>query len=70
MAKVTKDFICASIGKSLREFGYPDASDDKMAEIYDAFKAGKRAVALPYGVLGRMAESQLFDVQRIMKELP
>ena len=68
--KITKNYICAGIGKSLREFGYPDATDDKMAEIYDAYKAGKRGDELPHQVIGRFAERQLEEAEALLKELP
>lgn len=70
MRKITKEYICNGIGKSLREFGYPDASDDKMAEIYDAYKSGSRGEDLPHGILGRFAEKQLEEVQEHLGQLP
>lgn len=70
MRKITKEYICTGIGKSLREFGYPDVTDEEMAEIYDAYKAGKRGDDLPHGIVGRFAESQLEEVQEHLGQLP
>lgn len=69
--KITKEYICAGLSKSLIEFGYPDATPDKMADIYDAFKTGKRFPDLPHNILGGFAESQLKEVAELLKgELP
>lgn len=66
--KITKEYICASISAFLIDFGYPDATPDKMAAIYDAFKAGKRWPDLPHGVLGGFAERQLEEIVDLFKE--
>ena len=60
---ITKKRIANAIGVSLRDFGYPDASDAKMVEIIDAYLGGKRGNDLPHGVLGGFAERQLQDME-------
>lgn len=70
MPNVTKQYICDGISKSLIEFGYPDAAPAVIAEIYDAFKAGKRFPELPHGIVGGFAEAQLKEVAEMLKVLP
>ena len=70
MPDVTKEYICDGISKSLIEYGYPDATQQVIAEIYDAFKAGKRFPELPHGIVGGMAESQLKEIEGMLKVLP
>ena len=48
-----------AISKSLIEYGYPDAKPAMIAEIYDAYKAGKREFDLPHGIVGQFAGEQL-----------
>jgi hypothetical protein len=64
------DDAMESVAKSLREFGYPDATAEKMRAIYDAWEAGKRFPDLPHGILGGFAESQFDEVADKLKSLP
>jgi len=68
--KHTKQSLCEGISKSLIEYGYPDASPQVIAEIYDAFKAGRRFPELPHGIVGGFAESQLKEIEELLKVLP
>ena len=64
MAKrYTRTEAAASVGRSLREFGYPDASTEKMREVLDAWLDGKRGAALPHGILGIFAERQFAEAE-------
>lgn len=66
--KITKDYICAGISAALIEYGYPDATADKIATIYDQFKAGQRFPDLSYGVISGFAESHLKEIEDILRE--
>lgn len=58
----TRNDAAASVARGLREFGYPDATTEKMREVLDAWLAGKRGSDLPHGVLGMFAERQFEEV--------
>jgi hypothetical protein len=53
-----KESIYNALGQSMREFGYPDCTNEIAAEILNAYFEGKRDDDLPHGVLGRMLEDQ------------
>jgi hypothetical protein len=64
--EVKKDYrmtVCASLSRSMREFGYPDVTNEMSGEILDAFIEGKRGFGnLPHGIIGGMMESQLKEL--------
>jgi hypothetical protein len=66
----TLDDAMGSVAKSLREFGYPDATAEKMREVFDAWEAGKVFPDLPHGILGAFASSQFDEVSEKLKSLP
>lgn len=69
--KITKDYICNGVSRALIEFGYPDATPDKIAIVYDEYKAGKRFPDLSFDIIGGFAESQFKDVVDLLgEELP
>jgi hypothetical protein len=59
----TRNDAAASVARSLREFGYPDATTEKMREVLDAWLDGKRDDDLPHGILGMFAGRQFEDVE-------
>jgi hypothetical protein len=59
----TRSDAAAPIAKSLREFGYPDASTEMLKEVIDAYLAGDGGSDLPHGIIGRMAESQIEEIE-------
>jgi len=67
---VTKEYICDGIAKALREFGYPDCTAEMVGDVYDAYKTGKRFPDLPHGIIGGFAESQIKEVEDLVKVLP
>ena len=67
--KITFEYVCNSVAKSLREYGYPDTSAAMIADVFEAMKAGKQDAELPHGIIGRFAESQLRDVWSSIKHL-
>ena len=56
-----------SVAKSLREFGYPDATAQMVRDTHDAIKAGK--AEMPHGIVGRFAESQLREAETLLSRL-
>jgi hypothetical protein len=64
---VSKTEIVEAIAKSLREFGYPDASDEMIAEIWTAYERGDET--MPHGVIGLFAENQLDGIAEIRPDV-
>lgn len=62
--KYTRDDAAASVARSLREFGYPDATAEKLREVLDAWLDGKRGADLPHGILGMFAERQFEEAEQ------
>lgn len=57
---------CESVAKSLREFGYPDATASMVWDCWVAMtEHGKSDEDMPHGIVGRFAYSQL-DEHRSM----
>lgn len=60
---MTKTQACGKVAKSLREFGYPDATTTMIAECLDAWLTGKRDLELPHGIIGAFASRQFDEVE-------
>jgi hypothetical protein len=58
----TKDSVCASVAKSLREFGYPDVTAEMIAGCLDAWLADPNGV-MPHGIIGMFAKRQFDEVE-------
>jgi hypothetical protein len=56
-----------AVARSLREFGYPDATAQMVAETYTAMKRGD---PLPHGIVGMFAEGQIKEVWEKFDTLP
>lgn len=67
MSLNTKKAVYEAVAKSLREFGYPDAS---AAMVKDTYGAMLEERTIPHGIIGKFAESQLRDVWEPLQELP
>jgi len=59
-----------AIAKSLRDFGYRDATAVMIREVYDAWISGKRASDLPHGIVGMFAEQQIAEHAEMLASLP
>ncbi len=57
--KVTKEQVYEAVAKSLREFGYPDATADMIKDTHVALAEGKTGSDLPHGIVGMFAEKQI-----------
>ena len=57
-----------TVARSLREFGYPDASADMVKATHDAMKAGNPK--MPHGIVGMFAQSQLQEAGTALDNLP
>lgn len=66
----TKQDAFEAVAKSLREFGYPDATASMIAEVYAAMKEGKTGMDLPHGIVGMFAERQIEEVREEVDALP
>jgi hypothetical protein len=55
-----KQTLCAAIGKSLREFGYPDVTTENIVDCWEAYERGD--AKMPHGVVGMFAVSQLDEI--------
>jgi len=51
--------VYEAVARSLREFGYPDATAQMVHDTHTAMVEGKSGAELPHGIVGRFAESQL-----------
>lgn len=59
----TRTDIARPVAKSLREFGYPDASTEMVKECLDAWLDGKRDLDLPHGIIGAFASRQFDEAE-------
>ena len=57
-----------TVARSLREFGYPDASADMVKATHNAMKAGN--AEMPHGIVGMFAQSQLQEAGTALDSLP
>ena len=58
---ITRKRITFALAESMREFGYPDVTDDMAGEILDAYHADPSG-DLPHGVIGMLLKRQLDDL--------
>lgn len=58
---LTRENVTYALAQSMREFGYPDVSDEMAGEILDAYVVDP-ASELPHGVIGMMLKSQLDEL--------
>lgn len=70
MSNPTLNDALDAIARSLREFGYPDASLEMMRDTWAAFRAGKRDADLPHGIVGMFAARQMEENEDWMAKLP
>jgi len=56
---LTRKKITFALAQSMREFGYPDVTDEMAGEILDAYVAEED---LPHQVIGMFLKSQLDDL--------
>ncbi len=52
--------VTYALAQSMREFGYPDVTDEMVGEVLDAYVANK--TELPHGVIGMFLKSQLDEL--------
>lgn len=57
----------AVIAANLREFGYPDVTEEMIREVHDAMR--KDEAPLPHGIVGRYARDQLEVLEAVDREL-
>lgn len=58
----TRKKITYALAQSMREFGYPDVTDDMAGEILDAYVQDADS-DLPHGVIGMFLKSQLDELR-------
>lgn len=64
MVTVTKKKVCRAMAQSMRDFGYPDCTDEMAGEVLDAYAKGKRGMdELPHDVIGAFLERQLDELE-------
>ena len=66
MAKPNFNDACEAVARSLREFGYPDASAQMVSDTYDAVRDGK---AIPHEIVGAFAAEQIKDERALFDKL-
>ncbi len=66
MAKPTFNDACEAVARSLRDFGYPDASAQMVSDTYDAVRDGE---AIPHGIVGAFAAEQIKDHRDLFDQL-
>jgi hypothetical protein len=69
MAIKTKKQAFEIVAKSLREFGYPDATAQMVSDTWDAMQEGKPEDAMPHGIIGGFAYAQLNEVKEALAKL-
>lgn len=57
-----------AVARSLRDFGYSDASAEMVRATHEAMRAGK--AEMPHGVIGMFAQRQLEEVRSRLEQLP
>lgn len=71
MAKgYTKARAFETVAKSLREFGYPDASAAMVKDCWEAMQSGKGDEDMPHGIVGRFAFNQLDEAREQITQFP
>lgn len=60
---MTRNEITYALAQSMREFGYPDVTDEMAGEVLDAYVAEKD---LPHDVIGMFLKSQLDELSEAM----
>lgn len=55
---LTRSEVTYALAESMRDFGYPDFTDEMAGEVMDAYAADPKG-KLPHGVVGMMLKSQL-----------
>lgn len=63
--KITRQFVCDSVARGLREFGYPDVTSEMIGECLTAFNSGKRDLEMPHGIVGAFASRQFDEVEAV-----
>lgn len=61
MPQPTRDQVTHALAESMREFGYPDTTDEMAGQILDAFVKDHEA-EMPHGVIGMFLHSQLTEL--------
>lgn len=59
---MTRAKLTHALAQSMREFGYPDVTDEMAGEILDSYVAEKD---LPHGVIGMFLKSQLDELSEV-----
>lgn len=67
-ARYTKQDGFEAVARSLREFGYPDATAQMVSDTYSAMKKGD--ADMPHGIIGMFAERQIDEVREKFDSLP
>jgi hypothetical protein len=57
-----------AVARSLRQFGYPDATAGMIRETHEAMKRGDER--MPHGIIGMFAQRQLDEVREKLDQLP
>jgi hypothetical protein len=60
MRTINKETLCAAIGASLREFGYPTVTTQDIVDCWEAYERGDKD--MPHDVVGMFAERQLAEI--------
>ena len=55
-----KQQLIDGIAKSLRDFGYPDATSEMITDIWGAYERGDES--MPHDVIGMFAERQMDEI--------
>lgn len=58
---LTRSKVTYALAQSMREFGYPDVTDEMAGDVMDAY-AQDPSGSLPHGVIGMMLKSQLDEL--------
>lgn len=56
--------VAELVAKDLRAFGYPDATEQMVVDVWRDMQAGKTGHDLPHGVIGLFVESQINEAVR------
>lgn len=68
--KPTRETAYEAIAKSLRQFGYPNATSKMVRETHAAMKAGRGKDDLPHGIIGMFSYAQLSANDEWISNLP
>lgn len=66
--KLTRAKVTHALAQSMREFGYPDVTDEMAGEILDAYVKGPDG-DFPHGVIGMFLKSQLDELKEAGADL-